>query len=200
MPLKRWSPGKQVVVRGMWNGKILTAWAMTVIQDSEDVLALYMPIGTPSKLPHNYPAVRLPVGDWQLRDASWSMSMVRIMYPGDQHSYAWFGKEDGSSLWYVNLESYRRTPTGIDFEDHMLDIVIEPDLTSWRWKDEDELAEAVSLGLISQAQADEIRAEGHRALARLEARSAPFGDGWERWTPDPTWPVPQLPANWHVMA
>ena len=64
MPNERWKPGSQVVVRGMWNGKIVTAWPMTVVHDLEEVLALYHPIGTPSKLPHNYPAVRLPVGDW----------------------------------------------------------------------------------------------------------------------------------------
>ena len=125
--------------------------------------------------------------------------MVSIRYPGDQHAYTWFGRENGSSFWYVNLENYQRTPMGIDYQDHMLDIVIEPDLSAWRWKDEDELAEAVSLGFVSQAQADAIRAEGHRALARLEARSSPFGDGWERWTPDPIWPIPELRANWHVL-
>ncbi len=125
--------------------------------------------------------------------------MIRIMYSGDRHSYAWFRKEDGSCLWYVNLESYERTSIGIDYQDHMLDIVIQPDLTTWRWKDEDELAEAITLGFVSQAQADEIRAEGQRALARLEARSSPFGDGWERWTPDPAWPMPELPANWHAI-
>ena len=190
--------GKQVVVRGLWNGKVLTAWAAIVVQDSAEALVLYTPVGTPSKLPSSYPAVRLPVGDWELADSTWKMSFVRIMYPGDQHAYIWFWNA-ARSFWYVNLESRRRRPTGIDFQDHHLDIVIQPDLTAWRWKDEDELAESVSLGFLSQAQADEVWAEGRRALARLEARRPPFGEGWEGWTPDPAWLVPQLPANWQAV-
>ena len=148
--MERWSPGKQVLLRGLWNGKVLTAWQAIVVQDRAEALVLYTPAGTPSKLPSNYPAVRLPVGDWELADSSWSMSSIRIMYPSDQCAYVWFWNDE-RSLWYVNLESRRRTPVGVDFQDHMLDIVIQPDLTAWRWKDEDELAEAVSRGFLSQA-------------------------------------------------
>jgi predicted RNA-binding protein associated with RNAse of E/G family len=79
--------------------------------------------------------------------------------------------------------------------DHLLDVVIDPDL-SWRWKDEEELEEAVRLGLLTRQAADGIRAEGERVIAQLEAREPPFCDGWERWRPDPAWPIPELPAGW----
>ena len=86
----------------------------------------------------------------------------------------------------INLESsYERTPIGIDFNDHILDIRIWPDLAGWEWKDEDELAEAVCVGLVTQAQADSYYAEGKRAIERLEARRSPFGEGWEEWRPTP---------------
>ncbi len=99
----------------------------------------------------------------------------------------------------INLESsYERTPIGIDFTDHILDIRIWPDLAGWEWKDENELAGAVSLGLVSQAQADSFYTEGKRAIKRLEARSSPFGDGWEEWTPAPTWQIPPLPPDWQL--
>ena len=56
--------------------------------------------------------------------------------------------------------------------DQLLDVVIDPDL-SWRWKDEDELREAVELGLMSEGRADAVRREAERAIERLEARQCP---------------------------
>ena len=79
--------------------------------------------------------------------------------------------------------------------DQLLDVVIDPDL-SWRWKDEDELREAIELGLMSQGGAEAVRREAERAIERLEARQPPFCDGWETWQPDPTWPLPTLPDGW----
>ena len=58
-------------------------------------------------------------------------------------------------------------------------------MAGWEWKDEDELAEAVCVGLVTQAQADSYYAEGKRAIERLEARRSPFGEGWEEWRPTP---------------
>ena len=197
MPIERWKPGSQIVVRSRWKEEIQAALPMTVVVDSVKVLVLYLADGTPFKTRSNYSTVHLPVGEWELVDDSWRSNLLRIIYPGDEHAYFAMWNGNRFSCWYVNLESpYRRTSLGIDYEDHILDVVIQPDLKSWEWKDADELAEAVSLGLVSQFEADSIRAEGHRALARLKARSSPFADGWERWTPDSTWPIPKLPADW----
>nr|MBA2475753.1 DUF402 domain-containing protein [Actinomycetota bacterium] len=57
-----------------------------------------------------------------------------------------------------------------------------------RWKDEDELDEAASLGLLDAAA---VRAEAERVLA-----DPPWPTGWEQWRPDPSWPAPRLPAGW----
>ena len=76
----------------------------------------------------------------------------------------------------------------------MLDLVVEPDGT-WRWKDEDELAETVEVGRFTREQAAAVRAEGERAVEAIEARGWPFGEGWEDWAPDPGWPLPQLPKE-----
>lgn len=51
-------------------------------------------------------------------------------------------------------------------------------------------------GLLTPHAADGIRAEGERVIAQLEAREPPFCDGWERWRPDPAWPIPELPVGW----
>ena len=200
IPLKGWDPGSQIVMRSTWNEKIQAAWPMTVVCDSEEALVLYLAAGTVYKL-RNFESdatFRMPVGDWDFIDDEWTADMLRIMLPGDHHAYlAFWNRDHRFSRWYVNLErKYRRTQMGIDFVDHFLDIVIQADLTNWQWKDEHEFAQAVSIGLISQRQAAAIRAEGHRALGRLKANRTPFGEGWERWTRDPQWPIPSLPSNW----
>jgi hypothetical protein len=123
---------------------------------------------------------------------------LQLIEPGVAHAIHlwWLAPDWRFAGSYVNLqEPMRRAPLGFDYMDHMLDIVIDPDLR-WRWKDEDELAEAVSVGLVTQAWADEVRREGERVIERLERHQAPFCDGWEEWQPDPAWPVPTLPDGW----
>ena len=85
---------------------------------------------------------------------------------------------------------------GFDYMDHVLDVVVDPDRSAWRWKDEDELKEAVERGSFSPDEALAIRAEAERGLTRLLDREPPFDRDWERWRPDPSWVVPQLPPDW----
>ena len=66
----------------------------------------------------------------------------------------------------------------------------------WRWKDEDELEQAVAYGVVPPSHAEEIRAEGERVAGMIERWEPPFSDGWEAWEPDPAWPLPQLPDDW----
>lgn len=100
----------------------------------------------------------------------------------------------------MNLEDpWRRSRVGFDTWDHMLDLVVAPDLSSWEWKDEDEFAWWQEVGIIPPA-AQAIRAEAHRAIDAIERRAAPYGDGWEHWAPDPNWtPLTEMPTNWNVM-
>jgi protein associated with RNAse G/E len=99
--------------------------------------------------------------------------------------------------WYINLEQpFRRTPIGFDYMDQTLDIVVEPDMSAWRWKDEDEFEEAQEHGIFTRSQASTIRAEGERALERLLAREPPFDDRWEDWRPDPAWQLPKITGDW----
>lgn len=68
----------------------------------------------------------------------------------------------------------------------------------WRiiWKDEDELAEAQRVGLVSATEAAAIRAEGERVIGLIQAGNPPWDLGWASWRPDPAWLVPELPAGW----
>jgi hypothetical protein len=81
----------------------------------------------------------------------------------------------------------------------VLDVVAEPDLSAWRWKDEDEFAWCQQVGILAPAEAAAIRAEGERAIQALERRASPFCDGWERWRPDPSWTPAALPVGWDVV-
>ena len=142
---------------------------------------------------------RLPLGSWSLIDETWNADLLILMVPGEAHSLLlfWEGPDRAFDRWYVNLQTpFTRTPLGIDFTDHFLDIVVSPDLSSWKWKDEDELKEAISLGLVTSAMEREIRAEGESVVRQMAARASPFSDGWERWRPDPAWPIPELPPGW----
>lgn len=104
-----------------------------------------------------------------------------------------YGQTGRFKGYYVNLQApATRTSIGLDSLDQVLDVVVAPD-GSWRWKDEDELEFAVSLGVFSPDEAARIRGEGERVIAALPSL---LPTGWEDWQPDPDWlPVP-LPPGW----
>ena len=148
----RWRPGDQIVMRSVWSKRVVAAWPVTVVEDSPERLVIYLAAGAKYKLRafDSPTGARLPVGDWTLADDLWRVDLIRIMRAGDNHAYLAFWSDNGSfSRWYINLERhYERTKIGFDFVDHFLDIVIAGDLRSWSWKDEVELSEAVSSGVI----------------------------------------------------
>jgi len=108
-----------------------------------------------------------------------------------------FLRPDGSARsWYVNLEEpLRRTELGFDTLDHELDVIVELD-GSWRWKDEDDLAESIRRGVIPAEEEPRLRADGERAVRRIVDREPPFDRDWSAWRPDPAWPLPVLPEGW----
>jgi len=122
--------------------------------------------------------------------------ILGIVPPGVPWSVWLFWTEDWDFRgWYVNLEAIeeRKGNTSIT-EDHILDLIVAPD-RSTEWKDEDELAAAVTGRRFTAEKADQIRADGQAAEAVVEAWRSPFCDGWESWRPDPSWSVPGLPIE-----
>ena len=195
-------PGDPILLREVYRGRVWAARPARVVRDAPDLVLAYLAPGMRWKRPvdaRHGERLRMPASDWALEDATWTgPRMLHLMRSGEAHAIHlwWLAPDWRFGGWYVNLqEPMRRTSLGVDYMDHMLDIVIDPDL-SWRWKDEDEIDEAVSLGLVTQAWADEVRLEGERVIERLEARRSPFCDGWERWEPDLNWPIPELPDSW----
>lgn len=99
--------------------------------------------------------------------------------------------------WYVNLqESIRRTSIGFDTKDNMLDIVISPDMNTWRWKDDDEFVEAQKVGFYSAEKAREIWAEGEKAIHLITNERRALYEQWEKWQANPTWELPTLSSDW----
>ncbi len=181
---KRWQPGDVVVLRSVWWGRIWDARPFGVVHDLPDQVALFMPAGSQwlKAMSSRHRVLRFPTAsdmDWELAAVSppWKTNILRLSVPGSDHSVLLIWDEGFREmrLWYVNLEEpLRRTSVGFDYQDQFLDVEISPDRSSWRWKDEDELQEAVELGVISSERASELRAEGKRVIERMEANEPSF--------------------------
>jgi predicted RNA-binding protein associated with RNAse of E/G family len=197
-----WKPGDTVLLRGVWRRKLWFAIVAYIVQDTYDLIALYWRAGTPNKIPERRLTAKdlLAKGQLELIDSTWTRTdLLMLVKPGASHSVEvmWDGKTGEFLCWYINLqEPLRRTPVGFDTMDLALDVVISPDRANWRWKDEDEFAGMIKLGLISSSEAQAIRAEGKKAIKMAETNQPPFCDGWENWSPPICWQIPEFPTNW----
>jgi hypothetical protein len=200
-----WQPGDAVVLRGRGFGFIWWAVPARVVQDTRELVALYWCAGTPWKVVPRHPTGReiLAATRVDLLDKVWSRTNVLMLKkPTEAHSiWLMWEAEHKLDCWYVNLETpLRRTPLGFELMDHELDIVIQPDRMSWRWKDMPAFEEMLSAGLFSPAEGHAIRAEGLRVIHKLQANASPFCDGWENWSPPADWEIPTLPPGWDSIA
>jgi uncharacterized protein len=192
-----WSPGDVVVVREVWRGRVWKARPFVVVHDRPDQLALYIPRGTPTKIP---PGSGIPRDEWTLEDGVFGSDVLRLTRPGEPHSVLLFWHEGAFNGWYVNFERpLTRALLGFDYLDRELDLLVRPDRTT-ELLDGDEFEEAHRLGVISPDEAADVVAQLARVRGVVERWESPFCDGWERWTPDPAWPVPQLPTGWDVVS
>lgn len=203
-----WAPGAQVLWRYRGNGsdEVHICRPMTVVRDDPELLAAWMAPGTPCVRPvlvDGTPVHREPLASRYVKPREprveqwWGTGVLKLARPGEPWS-VWLFWEQGWRFknWYVNLEEpLRRWSGGVDSEDHFLDIEVRPD-RRWHWRDEDEFAQAQADGLMSADLAARVRVAGQRAAAAIRSWDSPFRDGWEDWRPDPSWPVPALPADW----
>ncbi len=209
--LPYWAPGTQI----MWRYRRIvpgsagpeTLRPMTVVQDDEVGLVAWLAPGTTILLPvlpdgrelRSVPPVEAFRAERALRRTQWKGTGILKVAPTGVPWSVWCFWDDDWSFrgWYVNLEDvHARDAVGIFSQDHVLDLWVEPD-GRIRWKDEDELEAAVIAGRYSAGDADFYRADA-RDVEKIVARAgSPFGDGWDRWRPDPSWPVPGLPDDAH---
>ena len=197
----RWAAGDRIVYREVLRGRVWTAKPVTVVQDTIDLVALYLPAGTLCKFPGDgYDRRR---DHWPLVDMVWRYTdVLHLITPGAGHAL-WVMWDIGHAAlrcWYVNLqEPIRRTSVGFDTMDHELDVVVSPDRSDWQLKDEEQLARSQHIGLYTDEEARAIRAEAERAIGLMQAREPPWDDGWEHWHPPAHWPMPQLPEGWDAV-
>jgi Protein of unknown function (DUF402) len=193
-----WKPGDQILLREVYDGRVWTATPVVVASDEKEVLALFTRAGTVRQRPVGSDGqyLRLPQPEWSLAEEVCELDSLRLVTPGSYYSVLLFWTPGQQEFlgWYVNLENpLIPTPEGFDFLDQVLDIVGSPDKTEWRWKDEGELLQAQSRGLISSEKACTLRREGERAINSIRLGVPPFDRAWEQWRADQTWPVPLLP-------
>lgn len=187
---------------------------MTVVEDVSNYLATY----THPHAPYRSTVIRdrysIPVSEridiymeminpdiGQLEERVSDDYHVLTLTPPDSWHSVWlfWTAEWQVKSWYVNLQApIRRTSRGILVQDYALDIAVGPDM-SWSWKDEDEFIELTNRGFFTKRQIASIRAEADRMVRVIKENGSPFSDGWEKWRPDPDWPVPETPEDWSVL-
>jgi predicted RNA-binding protein associated with RNAse of E/G family len=197
-----WAPGDSVALREVWREEIWAARPAIVVKDEPAERMFYVSPSGAMKAPVGVSGepLRLPVEEWRLEDRPGGRRhILSFAWPAMAHAVlaSWRAETGEFTGWYVNLQDpLRPSAVGFDTTDHVLDVLVPPDRSSWRWKDEDEMVEAVRRGLFDAEQVERFRQEGARAAERLIGRDPPFDLPWESWRPDPGWPSPELPADW----
>jgi len=196
--------GDAVVLRYVTtDGRIEMCWPCRVVEDRDDLLALFIAAGSPYKAGPKKTAaqkrleVRTPLPP---DEYVWRNDTLRLMFPEQSHSVSLFwGPRAGTSRllkYFVNMEEpFRRTAVGFDTQDHTLDIEATPDLT-WRWRDEQELANHVTEGFYTAALASAARSEGERVIEAMRRRGHECLRGWPEWSPPLEWGVPRFADGW----
>jgi hypothetical protein len=199
-----YEPGASIAIRELWNGRVWYARPATVVRDEPNLTMLLVPPHVRAKEPVDLTGepLRIPTADWTLQDTergdTWNLSFA---FPDTPYSVI-LGYEASGDLreYYVNLQTpLARAQTGFDTVEHILDVTIPPDRSTWAWKDEDELAEAIEGGLFTEEDAAWFRYWGERAVEHILLREPPFDEDWSSWRPDPGWSDPVLPPDWDLV-
>jgi hypothetical protein len=185
------------------DGRVDVAWPCRVVEDRDDLLALFVAAGTLYRADPKLLAAQKRAREPRpapVTEVPWRHDMLRLMFPGASHSVWLFWEGDGDARrllrYFVNLEDpFWRTPLGFDTRDHTLDIVVTPEFEC-RWRDEEDFDDHIALGLYPRELAASARAEGQRVIDAIARRTHPCLDGWAKWTPDPAWTPVAMPAAW----
>ena len=190
-------PMESLLLRHVMCGRIVMALPSVVVERSPELLVTWIDAGTPIAYPLGRANGRLrPFDEWTVDLRSWvGPGRLELTPVGQRHSIRLIRGDDGSFLgWYVNLQApLAESRLGFDTTDWQLDLWIEP-TGDIHWKDEDDLEQAVELGILTPQDAAHAHEEAHRVI-----REWPFPTGWEDWRRDPAWTTPALPDGWDVV-
>ncbi|MGR8012273.1 DUF402 domain-containing protein [Streptomyces hypolithicus] len=215
--MKTFTTGETVVRRDVHrSGRVWSEQALRVIADTGEALVTACAPGAEARWPALYAKARaegdrsvrteafdaMATGEWELAPGRWQETELLLWKPPT----GWFSVNaffvpDGTGRrlrnWYVNFEHpTRRTETGFDTFDLTLDLVIDPDLTTWQWKDLDEYAHVRRLGIVTDAERQEVELARGQVLAMLADRTGVFADAetWAAWSWGASWLSPRLPT------
>jgi protein associated with RNAse G/E len=212
----RFEAGQTIVRRDVFHGRIWSAHALRTGSDTEAALVAAACPGAETQVSATFSeslrtgndtlrkqaVPNLAAGTWQLDRRLWTDTVclywsppeswytVNLFYcPDDDHRFR---------NWYINFERpARRTARGYDTFDLLVDLVIEPDLDTWHWKDEDEYAQARRLGVVDDTDHKAVDGAREEVIGLIETRQGPFApdSGLPAWRYEADWPVPELPDN-----
>jgi hypothetical protein len=191
--------GDLVLKRSIYRGNVRWTFPHRYVGEWDGRIGIYCGPGNQGKGmtrgPDGY--LRRWITDAPPEDLTWERGgVLRFERPGSSHSVEICWDADWQLAgWYVNLQSpsvfaERR----LDTTDWVLDVWVPAATGEPQWKDEDELAEAIELGVFDARSAARVRAEGERVIA-----TRPWPTGWEDWRPPPDWGPLGLPRDWHVV-
>lgn len=159
--------------------------------------ALYRPAGTTCWWPSHPRDAHPPFSEVTQRGEPWGAGrfagLLTLVLPGDDAAVSLMWEEDWSFWgWYVDfVRPYEQSSIGWDFADIHLDLVVRAD-GSTMVKDEDELADAVMRGEVSQNEADRARRRCDGLVTSARRGEGFFSEPWPEWRPDPSWSSPRL--------
>ncbi|MEO8288780.1 MAG: DUF402 domain-containing protein [Chloroflexota bacterium] len=201
--IEDFSPGMPIIIREGWNSRVWTARPVRVVEDTPELIALYMAPGTIYKHPRTLEGDQVPrlllAEDWRLVDVKWyGGGALYLAIPGERYMVVGFRNDANSRFvrWYINLQDpLKRTTLGFDYLDMELDVEIDAALSRWQWKDMDKLEELVATGKIAEQKAEGLKELGRDVADRIVGGQS-FITRWSSWDPPLEWSVPSLPEGW----
>lgn len=183
--------------------RIWGARPATVVRDEAPPLVLFTAAGARWMAPtaDDGRRLRLPTERWHLEPDVLPTHVLSFAWPDRRYAVLAIWNTDWTfTHWYVNVEDPPRpTAAGFDYEDLVLDAVVQPDRSSWSWKDEDELAEAIERGIYGPTDEDAFRAAAEEGIRHIIERRPPFDREWSGWRPDPSWLARELAPGWDAV-
>lgn len=188
---------ESLLVRYLTGGRVVMAMPSLVVERSSAHVVTWIARGTPIAYPRGRLNGRLrPFEEWGVDLRSWQgPGRLELTPLPRRYSIRLFRNDDGRFRgWYVNLQApLTESRFGYDTTDWQLDLWIEPE-GRVQWKDEEDLARAIALGIMTADEGRLARDEAHRVLDEW-----PFPTGWEDWSAPVDAPALTLPDSWDVV-
>lgn len=168
-----------------WHRKTWLSFPVTVIEDTPELLAVFVEPGAPFTFPDGDWPTPDGLHPWHGREGWVGHGTLMIQRPGEHHAiwHFWDGDERTFKLWYINLQaSFERVTDGFHSQDFELDLVAFPD-GSWEYKDLEVLDERIAEGRFSPELIDWVRKLGAELGAKLDNGAQWWDPKWAGWTP-----------------